>query len=55
MLQVADPENITKLRKGEIIKTTPFEIVLIIRDFYEQQNPHCRRRKQYCGINPPLP
>ena len=31
--QVATPANITILRKGEIIKTTPpFEIVLIIRD-----------------------
>ena len=30
--QVANPANITNLVKGEIIKTTPFEIVLIIRD-----------------------
>ena len=31
--QVATPANITNLRKGEIIKTTPFEMVLIIRVF----------------------
>ena len=31
--QVATPANITNLRKGEIIKTTPFEMVLIISPF----------------------
>lgn len=36
--QVANPANITNLVKGEIIKTTPFEIVLIIRDSYERVN-----------------
>ena len=37
--QVATPANITILRKGEIIKTTtPFEIVLIIRDIMKLIN-----------------
>ena len=31
ILQVANPANITNFKKGEIIKTTPFEMVLIIR------------------------
>lgn len=30
--------NITNFKKGEIIKTTPFEMVLIIRDYYEEIN-----------------
>jgi hypothetical protein len=36
--QVAIPANITNLRKGEIIKTTPFEMVLIIRDKIENED-----------------
>ena len=32
ILRVATPANITNLRKGEIIKTTPFKMVLIIRE-----------------------
>ena len=34
--QVTIPANITNLKKGEIIKTTPFEMVLIIREMNER-------------------